>query len=415
MKKLFSTFFLLISVFELSAQIRIVCDDVELASEPLLEVTYVKAIESRIGSTFEACEFNLRNEPIVSTDFHPFVASLHIAYADHRPMSISPDMIWLLILQGFSNHVNQNNEDLRNQFVAFDGKKKLKIQTEPISLDFVKGSTKSPWPLAFPILGDSISKYVKTDIHDIYVQSFSTTTPVEKATFEIALLDVMSGYFEYEVVSACGIPVLNIEGTKADWLTIKKNLNRLKGYKIDHWIHALEPIIQEFVDASENKIDHTFWSQIYKRKDHSGGPYITGWIIKFFPYVNGGDGQMIPNPYIEREPGEFMEGLETNQFNSGLSKADFIWDYFKIKYEMEFLSGFIGIKQDKNSFMLRPEIGWLVKDKIHTQNQEITEKEQLNIIETEPNSDGIMNLLLTFVGMLIWVLIFPIVRKYIKY
>jgi hypothetical protein len=93
------------------------------------------------------------------------------------------------------------------------------------------------------------------------------------------------------------------------------------------------------------------------------------------------------------------------------SKADFIWDYFKIKYEMEFLSGFIGIKQDKNSFMLRPEIGWLVKDKVNTQNPEITEKEQLNMVETEPNSDGIMNLLLTFVGMLIWVLIFILVRK----
>ena len=30
---------------------------------------------------------------------------------------------------------------------------------------------------------------------------------------------------------------------------------------------------------------------------------------------------------------------------------------------MEFLAGFGGIKQDKNSLTLRPEIGWLVKDK----------------------------------------------------
>ena len=207
---------LLLVVFSSSAQIKIINKDVELAVEPLSEVTYVKAIETRIGGGFEACEFKLRNEPIVSTEIHPFVATLYIAYADHRPISISPDMIWLLICQGFSTHVNNNIEDLRKKFVKFDGKKELIVDTQPISKEFKKGSTKSPWPLAFPVLADSISKYVNFDIHNLYVQSFSTTTSVEKAAYEVALLDVMSGYFEYEYATSCGIPAINIEGTKTD-------------------------------------------------------------------------------------------------------------------------------------------------------------------------------------------------------
>lgn len=355
--------FLLLALSKLNAQVKIVCDDVKLARKPLPEVSYVKAIETRIGGKFEACEFKLRNDLFVETEIHPFVECLYIAYADHRRISISPDMIWLLICQGFSTHVNINSEKLRAKFVAFDDKKKLTVDTQPISTEFKKGSINSPWPLAFPVMADSISKYIKSDIHNLYVQSFSTTTAVEKAAYEIALLNVMSGYFEYEYASACGIPEINIEGTKEDWLKIKKNIKRFKGYEIDNWINSIEPIIQQFINASDNKIDHKFWSNIFKRKDESGGPYITGWIIKFFPYINDGNQKMIYNPFIEREPEKFMEGLTTNQFNNGLSKVDFIWNYFGKKYEMQFLAGFIGIKQDKKSVTLRPEIGWLVKDK----------------------------------------------------
>lgn len=377
-------FFTLLSLFiasNLIGQVKINCDDVKLANKPLSEVSYVRALEKRIDGQFEACEFKLRDEMFVETEIHPFVSTLYIAYSDHRPISISPDMIWLLICQGFSTHVNLNIEALRNKFVSFNDKKKLVVNTEFISDKFKKGSINSPWELAFPIMADSISKYVKKDIHNLYVQSFSTTTPTEKAAYEIALLDVMSGYFEYEYATACGIPEINIEGTNQDWIKIKNNLNSLKGYGIDHWIISLEPIIQQFIRASENKIDKTFWENIFKRKDESGGPYITGWIINFFPYVSNGSQKMILNPYINKEPKEFMEGLETNQFNNGLSKASYIWNYFGKKYEMEFLAGFVGIKQDKKSLTLRPEIGWLVKDKNNSKK-----KDETNELDTNKNN-----------------------------
>ena len=183
MKQIYITF-LLITFSKLNAQIKIVCDDAKLATKPLPEVTYVKAIETRIGGKFEACEYKLRNQLYVETDIHPFVSSLYIAYADHRKITISPDMIWLLICQGFSTHVNINSEKLRTKFVSFNNKKKLIINTQSISNEFKKGSMNSPWPLAFPTMADSISKYVKTDIHNIYVQSFSTTSATEKAAYE---------------------------------------------------------------------------------------------------------------------------------------------------------------------------------------------------------------------------------------
>ena len=96
---------------------------------------------------------------------------------------------------------------------------------------------------------------------------------------------------------------------------------------------------------------------------------------------------MIKNPYIEREPKEFMEGLETNQFNNGLSKADFIWNYFGNKYQMEFLAGFVGIKQDKKTLTLRPEIGWLVKDKKNKIKTKFVETKNSSEIDEKTNSN----------------------------
>lgn len=374
MKNLFAAFLLML-FYNQYAQTKIICEEVKLATKPLSEVTYVKAIEKRIGGRFEACELNLRNKMFVETEIHPFVSALYYAYADHRKISISPDMIWLLICQGFSTHVNVNPEKFRTKLVTFNNKKKIIVNTQSISNDFKKGSINSPWPLAFPVMADSISKYVKSDVHNLYVQKFTTTSYIEKAAYEIALLDVMSGYFEYEYATACGIPEIIIEGTKEDWQKIKNKLNSFRGYDIDNWIDSLEPIMQQFINASENKIDNDFWANIFKQKEESGGPYITGWIIKFFPYVNYGNHEMIKNPYINREPKDFMEGLTTNQFNNGLSKVDFNWNYYDNTYEMEFLAGFVGIKQDKKSLTLRPEIGWLVKEK-KSNNKKLIQKEE---------------------------------------
>ena len=363
------------------AQIEIKCADLELASKPLKEVSYVKAIEERIDSKFEACDIKLRNTTLVSTGIHPMISTLFMAFMDHRSVSISPDMIWLLVCQGFSQHVNINNETLRKKIVEFDGKKKLIINTLKISPDFIKGSSKSPWPLSFPIISDSISKYIKPDIYDIFVQSFSTTTPVEKAAFEVALLDAMSGYFEYEYATACGIPIVKIEGTKEDWKKIKNNLQKLRGYKIDNWINSLEPIVQQFINVYDHKIDIAFWINIFKEDFESGGPYITGWIIKFFPYINRDEKLLVSNPFIDKEPEEFGDGLCTNEFPNGLSKASFIWDYNFQNYEMEFLSGFIGIRQDRKTLTLRPEIGWLVREKPVEKTNSNLNKESSNFFD----------------------------------
>ena len=48
-----------------------------------------------------------------------FLQNILTAYRHDLPICLSPDDIWLLICQGFAQHVNFNAEELRSLFVDF--------------------------------------------------------------------------------------------------------------------------------------------------------------------------------------------------------------------------------------------------------------------------------------------------------
>ncbi len=352
-----------IGVFAQNSITTIECDNVVKATNLLDEVNYQTAIETILNDKIETCSKDKRNTTLVSTKMNPFIFAVHSAYAQHRPLSISPEMIWLLICQGFTKHIDLNSEELRSKFVQHSGKRKISIATEHFSMSFYKGNPDNPWELMFPAFSDSIKNYVGDDFTKLIVSNFTTTTPTDKAAFEITLMDAMSNYFEYEVTTKCGIPQIYIEGSLSDWEKIKQNIQKLRGYKIDNWINSLDPIIDEFISAKNGKINNDFWQSIYKLNGGSGGPYIKGWVIKLFPYLNNTSDKIRKNEYIDSDPTGNFSGLKTNDFYNGISQADFVWNYNGMEFEMEFVAGFIGIVQDKSTLALRPEIGWAVKDR----------------------------------------------------
>lgn len=64
----------------------------------------------------------------------------------------------------------------------------------------------------------------------------------------------------------------------------------------------------------------------------------------------------------EHDPAEDIPlGPETDAFPSGLSRAPFRWQYGLESHAMEFLGGFVGVRQDPGTLALRPEIGWAVR------------------------------------------------------
>ena len=343
------------------------------ATAPLPVIPYHEAVTEFLGGKVESCS-QYHGQLVANVRIHPLIHALHLAYADHRPICFSPDIIWLTLTQGLALHINANAEQLRHHFVKHKGKAKIVVRRD----DFVKGSPENPWPEVFHEFSAAIQKHIG-DAHRLIVADFSTTGPVERAASEIVLMDAMQAYFTYEFHTICGIPSITLEGTPDDWRSIAERAREFRRLGLDWWVDALEPLLNQFVDAASGKIDQPFWDSIYKWHGGKGcgsGPFVTGWIVNLFPYLNPSSDELpfldsidaaLPdslatfqrNPWIELKPST-VSGPIVDHFPHLPAKVPFVWGYERNKYQMEFIGGLIGIKQDSQTLCLRPEIGWAV-------------------------------------------------------
>ncbi len=141
---------------------------------------------------------------------------------DHRPLCLSPDIVWLMIIQGVANHINANADELRPKLVSHLGKPTIEVRRD----DFVKGSPENPWPEVFSEFSTQIRDHVGASIEQ-FVPAFSTTGPVERAAAEVVLLDGMRSYFEYVVRLPAG---LSTAPFRWDYLDRSFNMEFLGGF-----------------------------------------------------------------------------------------------------------------------------------------------------------------------------------------
>lgn len=350
--------------------------DVPRAVDPLPPVEARAALEGLAGGAVEA--WSRSERPLAricktrgvqypdgrwaseEVAYHPFVAAVHAAFDQHRPLVLSPDAIWLMIAQGFAFHVTANAEALRDRIVSHQGRELIALRRD----DFVLGSPDNDWPAAFTALSSEVRARTG-DLHALVVSDFTTTTPASRAASEIALLATTQSYFAYQIHTMCGIPEVTLTGTGDDWRAIRARAEALRAYDCDAWIDALTPVLDQIVGAEAGEIDRDFWSSLYKNKNASGGPYVTGWINVLLPYVLDHQGKMVVN----RALGAWREGMTTpfgggpspEFLPSGLSRVPFLWKYLGQEYRMALLGGFVGVAQDPKTLALTPEIGWGVQ------------------------------------------------------
>lgn len=292
---------------------------------------------------------------------HGFVSAVHIAFDRHYPLVLTPDAVWLCIAQGFAAHVRLHAETLRKRLVSHEGRATLEIRRD----DFVKGSPTNPWPEVLGAFSDAIAAY-GDGARRLVVSSFSTTGPAERAASEIVLMDTLRRYFDYHVGTLCGIPEIALAGTPEDWRSIRQRVEQLAPYDLAWWVDALRPVLDQVVASAEGRADPAFWTSFFKRRDSSGGPFVTGWINVLFPYLlHHRDRQIIRNEYVWRWPGDSERGAfgaTGPEILSGLSCAPFTWRIGGTAYPMQLVGGFAGIAQDPETLAVRPVIGWAVRD-----------------------------------------------------
>jgi Domain of unknown function (DUF4419) len=117
-----------------------------------------------------------------------FFGAIHYAYAEHKPLVLSPDIIWLAICQGFGNHISENAEVLRSKFVSHQGKKPLMVSRNFVSKEVTY------WEGIFEEIESLIAQNTHSDAVDLVSASFSTTTKVERTAFQLTLMNAMKSY-----------------------------------------------------------------------------------------------------------------------------------------------------------------------------------------------------------------------------
>ena len=292
-----------------------------------------------------------------------FYKGLINAYASHRAVILSPDVIWLLISQGFAAHVNLNSDELRDKIVYHQGKKTLEVISNQ---DLIYNTDKVDWKYIFSDFEKQIRSNTKNQIADIITADFSTTGMTEKIASQITLMESVKSYFEYKVFTiGCGIPDITLTGTPDDWRKVREKAQSLKGYGLDWWIDRLDPILKQFVDAAHGTVDTEFWMEMVGsskfRKMSCGMPTdktdlkFDGWFTAFYPYDAHGDMINGPMTYNARLLPEIVETpfIYEIRGDDGITVSK--------KYDMQLYAGIIGMSEDPVTGALKPEIGWMVR------------------------------------------------------
>lgn len=346
-------------------------DDVEIAPGPLAEIKAQHAFETELAREVQFFPDELKDQMIVPGWGNNFVATIHKSFDQHRPLSFTPDVIWLTIAQGVSIHINENFKELESHIFKAEKPDKIKVRNDSLP----NGSVH--WVDLLHAFSDSTTKYVNDDYYAFFVPEFSTTTNIEMTSYEVTMLEGFSQAFEYFGDSGCGIPNITLQGTREDWVAIYERLDKIEELGLFVWADELRMVIQKFIDVFDNSIDADFWQSIYKDHSEYGASYVSGWFIKFFPYLEGtGEIENVSdeNPYFHARapkiyiPNKYLKGeqylisrLSTKDFPSGMAEIDVHWDDWGTKRKMKVHAGFYGMKQYED-LTLEPAIAWAVRD-----------------------------------------------------
>ena len=337
---------LLVIAFIASAQVTI---KVEELSKPdgLLPVSKVELNERALSINVDA------DSLVIIYGAHPFFYGMYEAYAHHRPFVLSPDMVWMLISQGFSHHINANPEKYRDRMVDFQGKMSLVVESDQ-PLD------EAQWDKLIPHFAEEIKKNTQGTIAETLIADFSTTTSYEQIASEITLMETSKAYFEFVVMYiACGIPEITLLGITEDWQKVYDKTMRLRSYDLDWWIDELAPILKQFVKASKGDVDTKFWRNMFKwhtQKEYGAPNVIDGWIVKFFPYDK--DGKRFDLKTLTRD-----SSLPDEMAEADVRFVEIFPDGSSAETMIELYGGFMGLEQNPENFALTPKIGWKVVKK----------------------------------------------------
>lgn len=213
------------------------------------------------------CEDNLEG-----THYHlNYLNYLETAWDNHYGVVITPDIIWHTLLSEVVQIVSADPEKYASLFTTTPDKKKMLIVI-----------TENLVVMPLDLLIKEIKKHIPTDI-SLFMPEFTTTTDRSRMVRYASFADLVSPYYNYGML-ACGIPYVDVLGTKEDWDKVLSSWKGLSELFPDFTVYFDE------VTTILNKIqtvDTEFWKDMFRLEKCGSGSQteVFGWFADLFRIV----------------------------------------------------------------------------------------------------------------------------------
>lgn len=209
------------------------------------------------------------------------------AYSRHIGLVVNPHDVWFVVLSNVVSLIKEHADEFRSIFTVSDQKQELLVlQDQPTDINIDKLLT-------------HLKAAAPVDL-SIFLPEFSDTTPEAKLAMAASVLDMAQHYYDYGMF-CCGIPAIDLRGTREDWIAICDAITAIKnavyssGASADAII-SVTPYLGDALNIASNileSFDHDqteFWTDIFTQKNvGSGGDLqINGWICDLYHNVKRG-------------------------------------------------------------------------------------------------------------------------------
>eukprot|EP00111_Clytia_hemisphaerica_P023216 TCONS_00068291-protein len=185
--------------------------------------------------------------------------------------------------------------------------------------------------------------------------SFSTSTPITKIASQINIMSSLQEYFEYTMVTRCGIKGVEMLGTLEDWKSLITKIDQLAELlkpledvlKLSYWFKIVREVYVNLLATFEGNPDIGWWSRIISTDNHGSGECkYEGWIFQFLQGKCGFNNLSKMQSSITSVPMKITYDPQAEGEQSALVSGP-------VGFTIE-----EGNKDSKNVPTIRPYIGW---------------------------------------------------------
>jgi hypothetical protein len=284
------------------------------------------------------------------------LAAADYCFQAHIPFGLRPEVLWYTIMSQVAAEVKSNPDAYRSLFTtSAEGKETIQVQHAGLRLGNPYG-----WDQAIGMFEAPLRAKVPGDLAGLCLpDDLSTCGTCENLANLVAFMDAASPYYDYQVMTMCGIPKVALFGSGQDWANLAARVDlvapRFPG--LASYFDAVRPVLAEIAKtASDGLSNRSFWDSVYKRNSGSGGDRLTGWITVFFAFLSNHSG--VTSKRTRYDLNSEWGGINPAAFPSSVSAVPFTWNYFGTELPMQFCGGVL-TNADVDGFMT-PRLGWAV-------------------------------------------------------